>query len=63
MQDFRHYNYSFDTVNDFLKAIEECKAHCSEPLIILNGEYYWFTEKFYDEIRKECEKNAETQEY
>lgn len=59
MQDFRIYNYSFDTVNQLLKAIKDCKDFGSEPLIILNGEYYSLSKEFYNEIRKEIKNDNE----
>lgn len=48
MQDFTKYSYEFDSKEKLLKALKECREFGSEPLIILNGEYYSLSKDFFE---------------
>ena len=53
MQDFDRYNYVVESPDALIRMISEARSHGLEPLLIINGEYYTFSEDFTKEKGEE----------
>jgi hypothetical protein len=53
MQDFDRYSYVVKSPDDLVRMISEVRLCGLEPLLIINGEYYSFSEDFTKEKGEE----------
>lgn len=53
MQDFDRYSYVVKSPDDLVRMISEARLCGLEPLLIINGEYYLFSEDFTKEKGEE----------
>lgn len=42
-------DYIFDSPDELLTALKECKKFGIEPLVVMNGEAYSLSDKFFEE--------------
>ena len=55
--------HEFNSEKDLMKALKECKEFGSEPLIVLNGEYYTLSKNFFDDKMNGNGRKTERQFY